>query len=38
LELATAQNNTVLVDALRTEIGLYKKGFPYRSGKQEEQK
>ena len=38
LELATAQNNTVLMDALRTEIGLYKKGFPYRSGKQQEEK
>lgn len=38
LELATAQNNTVLVDALRTEIGLYKKGFPYWSVKQQEGK
>jgi protein O-mannosyl-transferase len=38
LQLATAQNSTVLVDALRTEIGLYKKGFPYRSGKQQEEK
>jgi protein O-mannosyl-transferase len=38
LKLATAQNNTVLADALRTEIGLYKKGFPYWSGKPQEEK
>jgi tetratricopeptide (TPR) repeat protein len=31
LQLATAQNKTSLVEALRTEIGLYQKGFPYRS-------
>ena len=33
LQLATAQNKTSLVEALRTEIGLYQKGFPYRNGK-----
>jgi hypothetical protein len=33
LQLATAQNNTALEDALRTEIDLYQKGFPCRNGK-----
>jgi tetratricopeptide (TPR) repeat protein len=33
LQLATAQNNSALVEALRTEISLYEKGLPYRSGK-----
>jgi hypothetical protein len=33
LKLATAQNNTVLADALRTEIGFYEEGFPYWNGK-----
>jgi tetratricopeptide (TPR) repeat protein len=32
LQLATDQNNTALANALRTEIDLYQKGFPYRSG------
>ena len=33
LQLAIAQNNSALVKALRTEINLYEKGLPYRSGK-----
>ena len=33
LQLATAQNKTSLVEALRTEIGLYQKGFPCRNEK-----
>jgi tetratricopeptide (TPR) repeat protein len=33
LQLATAQNNTALADALRTEINLYRKGVPYQNGK-----
>ena len=33
LQLATAQSKTPLVEALRTEIGLYQKGFPYRNEK-----
>jgi protein O-mannosyl-transferase len=33
LQLATAQSNAPLADALRTEIGLYQMGLPYRSGK-----
>jgi tetratricopeptide (TPR) repeat protein len=33
LQLATDQNNTALAEALRTEIGLYEKGFPYPNGK-----
>ncbi len=34
LQLATAQNNTPLVAALRTEIGLYQKGLPCRNQQQ----
>ena len=33
LQLATAQDNSALVEALRTEIGLYEEGLPYRSDK-----
>ena len=33
LQLATDQNNAALSEALRTEIDLYEKGLPYRSGK-----
>jgi Flp pilus assembly protein TadD len=33
LQLATAEDNSALVEALRTEIGLYERGLPYRSGK-----
>jgi hypothetical protein len=33
LQLATAQDNSALVEALRTEISLYEEGLPYRSGK-----
>jgi protein O-mannosyl-transferase len=33
LQLAIAQNNSALVEALRTEISLYEKGLPYRSVK-----
>jgi len=33
LQLATAQSKTSLVEALRTEIGLYQKGVPYRNEK-----
>jgi tetratricopeptide (TPR) repeat protein len=33
LQLAMDQNNTALAEALRTEIDLYEKGFPYRNDK-----
>jgi tetratricopeptide (TPR) repeat protein len=33
LQLATAQNNPALADALRAEINLYQKGIPYQNGK-----
>jgi tetratricopeptide (TPR) repeat protein len=33
LQLANAANNPALAAALRTEIDLYRKGFPYRNGK-----
>ena len=33
LQLAIAKDNSALVEALRTEIGLYERGLPYRSGK-----
>jgi tetratricopeptide (TPR) repeat protein len=32
LQLAIAQNDTPLIVTLRTEIGLYQKGLPYRNG------
>ena len=33
LQLAMAQNNTTLANALRTEMGVYQKGLPFREGK-----
>jgi tetratricopeptide (TPR) repeat protein len=33
LQLATAQNNSALADAVRTEIEFYQDGLPYRIGK-----
>jgi Flp pilus assembly protein TadD len=33
LQLATAQNNTILAEALRTEIAFYQQGLPYRNNK-----
>jgi Flp pilus assembly protein TadD len=33
LQLATAQNNTILAEALRTEIAFYHQGLPYRNNK-----
>jgi tetratricopeptide (TPR) repeat protein len=32
LQLATNQNNAALLEALRTEIGFYENGLPWRSG------
>jgi protein O-mannosyl-transferase len=33
LQLATNQNNAALLEALRTDIGFYENGLPYRSAK-----